>query len=51
MEEIFTKLYREWVPDVYLFHMVSYARIGNRIEYEPNLLTGIEVRIEDVNFK
>jgi peptide/nickel transport system substrate-binding protein len=51
MEAVFEKLYREWVPDVYLFHMVSYARVGKRITYEPNLLTGIEVRIEDVNFK
>jgi len=51
MEEVFAKLYREWVPDIHLFHMVSYARVGSRIEYEPNLLTGIEIRIEDVNFK
>lgn len=51
MAAIFETLYREWVPDVYLFHMVSYARVSERIEYQPNLLTGIEVRIEDVNFK
>jgi peptide/nickel transport system substrate-binding protein len=51
MSAIFEKLYHQWVPDVYLFHMVSYARVGERITYEPNLLTGIEIRIEDVNFK
>src|SRR5690606_24479365 len=51
MAAIFEKLYHEWVPDVYLFHMVSYARVGERVEYEPNLLTGIEIRVEDVNFK
>ncbi len=51
MAAIFEKLYRNWVPDVYLFHMVSYARVGERITYTPNLLTGIEIRIEDVKFK
>lgn len=51
MEAVYEKLYREVVPDVYLFHMVSYARIGKRITYEPNLLTGIEMRVEDVDFK
>jgi len=51
MAAIFEKLYRDYVPDVYLFHMSSYARVGERIDYTPNLLTGIEIRIEDVNFK
>ena len=50
MVSIFEDLYRNWVPDVYLFHLLSYARMSTRIEYEPNLLTGIEIRIEDVNF-
>lgn len=51
MATVFEKLYRNWVPDVYLFHMVSYARVGKRITYVPNLLSGIEIRIEDANFK
>ena len=51
MAAIFETLYRDYVPDVYLFHMSSYARVGERIDYTPNLLTGIEIRIEDVNFK
>jgi peptide/nickel transport system substrate-binding protein len=51
MAAIFETLYRDWVPDVYLFHLVSYARVAERITYVPNLLSGIEVRVEDVNFK
>jgi peptide/nickel transport system substrate-binding protein len=51
MAAIFEKIYREWVPDIYLFHMVTYARVGPRITYQPNKLTGIEVRVEDVAFK
>jgi peptide/nickel transport system substrate-binding protein len=51
MAAIFEKLYRDRVPDIYLFHMVTYARVGKRIDYKPNLLTGIEVRVEDINFK
>lgn len=51
MAAIFEKLYHEVVPDIYLFHMVSYARVGARITYQPNKLTGIEVRVEDVSFK
>lgn len=51
MAAIFETLYRDVVPDIYLFHLVSYARVGSRIDYVPNKLTGIEVRIEDVTFK
>jgi peptide/nickel transport system substrate-binding protein len=51
MQAVFEKLYHEWVPDVYLFHMVTYARVGERITYQPNLLTGLEMRVEDVHFK
>ena len=51
MAAIFGKLYKEFVPDVYMFHMVTYGRIGKRISYEPNLLTGIEVLVETVSFK
>ncbi|HTN64432.1 MAG TPA: ABC transporter substrate-binding protein, partial [Devosia sp.] len=51
MAAIFKRLYTEFVPDVYLFHMVTYARVGERITYEPNLLTGIEVLVENISFK
>lgn len=51
MAAIFGELYRDHVPDVYLFHMVTYGRIGSRITYEPNLLTGIEVLVENISFK
>ena len=51
MAAIFGKLYRDFVPDIYLFHMVTYARVGSRISYEPNLLSGIEVLVEDMTFK
>ena len=51
MAAIFEKLYDEYVPDVYLFHMISYARIGPRITYTPNRLSGNEIRVEDISFK
>jgi peptide/nickel transport system substrate-binding protein len=51
MSKIFGELYHDFVPDVYLFHMATYGRIGERINYEPNLLTGIEVLVETIQFK
>ena len=51
MSEIFGKLYHDFVPDLYLFHMATYGRVGERIDYEPNLLTGIEVLVETIQFK
>jgi peptide/nickel transport system substrate-binding protein len=51
MAAIFEKLYDDYVPDVYLFHMISYARIGDRITYVPNRLSGNEIRVEDISFR
>ena len=35
-QELFAYLHDEVVPDVLLFHMVSFARVGDKIEFTPD---------------
>jgi peptide/nickel transport system substrate-binding protein len=41
----------EHVPDVNLFHMVGYSRIGKRINFKPSFLTPDEVQVAQITFK
>lgn len=38
----------EILPDAMLFHMVGFAAIGDRIDYEPNLFTNSSIRLTDI---
>ncbi len=50
-KEAFGYLYADLVPDVTLFHMVGYARIGKRIDYKPTIDTGTSVALSSITFK
>lgn len=39
------------VPDIMLFHMVSYMRIGPRINFKPNFTTGGQLELAAITFK
>ena len=41
----------EIVPAVPMYHMVSYMRIGDRISYVPNSLSGSMILIDDITPK
>jgi peptide/nickel transport system substrate-binding protein len=45
------RIQEELVPNVMLFHMVSYARIGKRINFKPSLVTSGEIPIAQITFK
>jgi len=50
-QEAFKLMYENIVSHVALFHMVSYARVGERINFKPNLITNCEIPLEKITFK
>lgn len=44
-------LQTEIVPDVMLFHMVSYIRVGPRVSYQPDFTTGGQLEVAAITFK
>ena len=47
-QEVARLSYEEYVDNVYLVHMVGFARVGSRIKYTPNVLTNGMLKIEDI---
>lgn len=41
----------EIVPDVMLFHMVSYIRVGPRVSYQPDFTTGGSLEVAAISLK
>lgn len=50
-QELFRIIYEEKVPDVYLFHMVGFSRVGSRIDFTPSTATNSEIQISEMKFK
>ncbi|TPE51425.1 ABC transporter substrate-binding protein [Amaricoccus solimangrovi] len=50
-QELFAYLHDEVVPDVLLFHMVSFARVGDRIEFTPTIATNSMLPLSEISFK
>jgi peptide/nickel transport system substrate-binding protein len=50
-QETFAYLHDEVVPDVLLFHMVSFARIGDKIAFTPTIATNSQLELADIAFK
>ncbi len=40
----------EIIADVPMYHMIGYVRVGERIEYQPDLKTNSEVRLSEISF-
>jgi peptide/nickel transport system substrate-binding protein len=47
----FKRSHEEIIPDVLLFHMVGYARVGKRINFKPSMATTSEIQLEQITFK
>jgi peptide/nickel transport system substrate-binding protein len=47
----FKRIHEDFVPDVVLFHMVGYCRVGKRINYKPSLATTTEIPLAQITFK
>ena len=50
-EDAFQFITEEVVPDVMLFHMVGYARVSPRLEFEPTIATNSELQLSQIKFK
>ncbi|MPZ44532.1 MAG: peptide ABC transporter substrate-binding protein [Betaproteobacteria bacterium] len=50
-QEVFRMIQQDIVSDVWMYHMVGYSRVGNRINFKPSISTNSEIHIEDVTFK
>jgi peptide/nickel transport system substrate-binding protein len=50
-QKIFQVLRDEIVPNVWLYHMVGFARVGDRIEFTPTLKTNSEIALPTIAFK
>lgn len=48
---ILETLYDDIVPEVWMYHMVGYARVSSRIDFVPNVTTNAELRISTINFR
>ena len=49
--QLFAYLHDDVVPDVLLFHMVSFARIGDKIAFTPTIATNSQLELADIGFK
>ncbi len=50
-QQLFAYLHDEVVPDVLLFHMVSFARVGDRIAFTPTIATNSQLELAEIAFK
>lgn len=50
-QQLFAYLHDEVVPDVLLFHMVSFARVGDKIVFTPTIATNSQLELADIAFK
>ncbi|MDB5776069.1 MAG: hypothetical protein JWP38_2202 [Herbaspirillum sp.] len=45
------KLVQQLIPDVMLFHMADEIRVGPRLNYRPNAMTGGKLELKGIKFK
>ncbi len=50
-QEAFRMIAEEIVPDVQLFHMVGYTRVGPRIDFQPSISTNSELQLSQIRFE
>ena len=51
LQEIFRRMYDDYVAEVWQYHMVGYARVNPRVNFIPDVTTNNEVKAEDITFK
>ena len=49
--ELIAYVHDEVVADVLLFHMVSFARVGDQIDFTPTIATNSQLELADIAFK
>lgn len=49
--QAFAMVHDKVIADVPMYHMIGYVRVGDRIQYQPDLKTNSEVRLTEISFK
>jgi peptide/nickel transport system substrate-binding protein len=47
----FKRIHEEIIPDVELFHMIGYCRVGKRITFKPSMANINEIPLAQITFK
>ncbi|MEO3434672.1 ABC transporter substrate-binding protein [Inquilinus sp. CAU 1745] len=50
LQQVFAKVHDNIVPDMPMFHMFGYARVGERLDWEPSIATNSEIRLSTIEF-
>lgn len=50
-KDLFAYIHEENVTDVFLFHMVGFSRVGERLDFEPTIKTNSELQLAQISFK
>lgn len=48
---VFSKVHNDLVADVFLFHMVGYSRVSERLDFLPTIATNSELQLSQIKFK
>lgn len=49
--EIFRMVHEDLVADVFLFHMVGFSRVSERLDFKPTIATNSELQLAQIAFK
>jgi len=50
-QEIFAEVHDQIAPDIPMFHMIGYTRVGPRLNWRPNLTTNSEIPLAEIRLK
>ncbi|WP_172292031.1 ABC transporter substrate-binding protein [Pseudoruegeria sp. HB172150] len=50
-EETFAYVFNDIVADVFLWHMVGFTRVNERLDFEPSIKTNSELQLSQIEFK
>lgn len=50
-QKIFDQAREKYVTDIPMFHMIGYTRVGNRLEWQPDISTNSEIPLANIRFK
>jgi peptide/nickel transport system substrate-binding protein len=50
-QEVFRMVHEDLIPDIMMFHMVGYTRVGPRVDFTPDISTNSELQVAKVRFK
>ncbi|MDZ4135990.1 MAG: ABC transporter substrate-binding protein, partial [Paracoccaceae bacterium] len=48
---VFTKVHDAMAADVFLFHMVGFSRVSERLDFKPSIATNSELQLSQIKFR